>query len=196
MDSYKTITRISQGLYKEKGSKFISFAYPVESQAEIAEILTELKKEYYDARHHCYAWKLGHDGSATRVVDDGEPSSTAGRPILGQISSAEITNVLVVVVRYFGGTKLGVSGLIKAYKEAALDAITNGEIVERAIEVEVNVTFGYEQIGTIMKVIKDIQPKIVEQNFDNLSTMKLLIDKSKYELLVAKLKDIIGIIYE
>lgn len=196
MNSYKTITRVSEGLYKEKGSKFISLAYPVESVEEIAEIVANLKKEYYDARHHCYAWKLGADGSKTRTVDDGEPSSTAGRPILGQITSSEITNVLIVVIRYFGGTKLGVSGLIKAYKDAAADAITNNEIVEKAIEIEVNVTFGYEQMNAVMKAIKDTEPKIKEQNFDNLSTMKLLINKSKYDLLIAKLKDIIGVIYE
>lgn len=196
MNSYKTITRVSEGLYKEKGSKFISLAYPVESVEEIAEIVANLKKEYYDARHHCYAWKLGADGSKTRTVDDGEPSSTAGRPILGQITSSEITNVLIVVIRYFGGTKLGVSGLIKAYKDAAADAITNNEIVEKAVEIEVNVTFGYEQMNAVMKAIKDTEPKIKEQNFDNLSTMKLLINKSKYDLLIAKLKDIIGVIYE
>lgn len=196
MNSYKTITRVSEGLYKEKGSKFISLAYPVESVEEIAEIVANLKKEYYDARHHCYAWKLGADGSKTRTVDDGEPSSTAGRPILGQITSSEITNVLIVVIRYFGGTKLGVSGLIKAYKDAAADAIANNEIVEKAVEIEVNVTFGYEQMNAVMKAIKDTEPKIKEQNFDNLSTMKLLINKSKYDLLIAKLKDIIGVIYE
>lgn len=196
MNSYKTITRVSEGLYKEKGSKFISLAYPVESVEEIAEIVANLKKEYYDARHHCYAWKLGADGAKTRTVDDGEPSSTAGRPILGQITSSEITNVLIVVIRYFGGTKLGVSGLIKAYKDAAADAIANNEIVEKAVEIEVNVTFGYEQMNAVMKAIKDTEPKIKEQNFDNLSTMKLLINKSKYDLLIAKLKDIIGVIYE
>lgn len=196
MDSYKTITKISEGLYKEKGSKFISFAYPVESVEQISEIVSTLKKEYYDARHHCYAWRLEADGSKTRTVDDGEPSSTAGRPILGQIVSSEITNVLVVVIRYFGGTKLGVSGLIKAYKDAAASAIAANQIVEKAVEMEVKVTFGYEQMNYVMKVIKEIEPKISEQNFDNLSVIKLLVNKSKYNLLIAKLRDIIGVIYE
>lgn len=196
MNSYKTVEIESQGLYKEKGSKFISYAYPVESTEQIGEIVARLKKEYYDARHHCYAWRLGYDGAQTRANDDGEPSSTAGKPILGQLLSSEITNVLVVVIRYFGGTKLGVSGLIRAYKEATIDALQNNCIVEREIETFVNVTFGYEQMNSVMKVIKECEPRIVEQNFDNLSTIKLSICKARETLLLSKMGDILGVIVE
>ncbi|MFI3321727.1 MAG: YigZ family protein [Rikenellaceae bacterium] len=196
MDSYKTIEKSSEGLYKEKGSKFIAYAYPVESVDEIGEIVARLKKEYYDARHHCYAWRLGYDGKQTRANDDGEPSSTAGKPILGQLLSADITNVLVVVIRYFGGTKLGVSGLIRAYKEATIDALDNTAIVEREILSFVDVTFGYEQMNSVMKVIKDCEPKIVEQNFDNLSHIKLSICNARREILLKKMGDILGVIVE
>lgn len=122
-DLYKTIAAPAEGLYKEKGSKFISLAYPVQSEGQIKEIVAELKDKFYDARHHCYAWMLGADKKNFRANDDGEPSSTAGRPILGQIQSNDLTNILIVVIRYFGGTKLGVSGLINAYREAAADAL-------------------------------------------------------------------------
>lgn len=194
--SYKTIGKQSQGLYKEKGSKFISYAYPVESVDEIAGIVTALKKEYYDARHHCYAWRLGYDGAMTRANDDGEPSSTAGKPILGQLVSNDLTNVLVVVIRYFGGTKLGVSGLIRAYKEATIDALDSNEIVEREIETIVDVTFGYECMNQVMKVIKDCEPRIVEQDFNNLSTIKLSICNARRDMLLSKMGDILGVIVE
>ncbi len=196
MYSYKTIKESSEGLYKEKGSRFISYAYHVTSEEEITPIVQSLKKQYYDARHHCYAWRLGADGKRTRANDDGEPSSTAGRPILGQITSFELTDILIVVIRYFGGTKLGVPGLIRAYKEAAIDAIASSEIIEKTVDVYYKVTFDYEMMNRVMKVVKEISPKIVDQSFDNLSSLTLSIPKDKEQLLVGKFEDIIGIILE
>jgi uncharacterized YigZ family protein len=132
-DSYKTIKKESQGYFKDKGSKFLAFAFPVKSEEEIKEILTRLRKEHHSARHHCYAWRLGSEEITFRANDDGEPSSTAGKPILGQLLSFEVTNILIIVVRYFGGTLLGVSGLINAYKNAAADSLNNAEIIEKII---------------------------------------------------------------
>ncbi len=196
MYSYKTIEGSSVGLYKEKGSKFISFAYHITSEEDVAALIQPLKKEYYDARHHCYAWRLGADGKRTRANDDGEPSSTAGRPILGQITSYELTDILVVVIRYFGGTKLGVPGLIRAYKEATIDALNNSVIVEKSVNALYKVTFGYEMMNSVMKVVKEVEPKIVEQQFDNLSSMIMSIPKDREEVLVRKFNDIIGVILE
>lgn len=193
MDTYKTIETSGEGLYKEKGSKFLSFAYHVECESDVKEIMERLKKEYYDARHHCYAWRIGCRGEATRANDDGEPSSTAGRPILGQILSYELTNVLVVVIRYFGGTKLGVSGLILAYKEAASDALSQCGIVEKTINSTVTIHFEYVLLNSVMAIIKDLSPQIVEQVFDNDCKMVLSIRNSEYDLLVAKLEKIIGV---
>ncbi|MDX9797522.1 MAG: YigZ family protein, partial [Bacteroidales bacterium] len=133
-DTYLTIEDRAEGVYKEKGSKFISLAFPITTQEEIKEIVKDIKKEYFDAHHHCYAYILGHDKSVFRMNDDGEPSSTAGKPIYGQLLSRDLTNVLVVVVRYFGGTKLGVSGLIQAYKQASIDVLDNAKIIERTID--------------------------------------------------------------
>ncbi len=196
MYSYKTIKESSEGLYKEKGSKFISYAYHITCEEEVAPIIQSLKKQYYDARHHCFAWKLGADGKRTRAVDDGEPSSTAGKPILGQITSNDLTDILIVVIRYFGGTKLGVPGLIRAYKEAAIDAISNSEVEIKTVDVYYKVTFGYEMMNNVMKVIKEIEPKIIDQSFDNLSSIILSLPKDKEPLLVGKFEDIIGIILE
>lgn len=142
-DSYLTLAEPAEALYKEKGSKFLAYAYPVSSEEQIRECLEALRKRYYDATHHCYAWRLGADGQNYRVNDDGEPSSTAGRPILGQLLSYGVTDVLVVVVRYFGGTKLGVSGLIAAYKESAAAVLSAAQIVERTVDVRFEVEFGY-----------------------------------------------------
>lgn len=193
MDTYKTITSTTEGLYKEKGSKFISFAFHVEDEVEVKEIVERLKKEYFDARHHCYAWRIGNKGEHTRAVDDGEPSSTAGRPILGQILSRELTFVLVVVIRYFGGTKLGVSGLIQAYKEAASDALSLVEIVERTIDSTVTIRFEYILMNNVMSIIKDMSPNILEQKFDNDCVMTLSIRNSEYQILVSKLEKIMGL---
>jgi uncharacterized YigZ family protein len=154
-DTYKTIASESKGLFKDRGSRFIAIARPVSSQEEIKIILEELRREYHDARHHCYAWMLLPDRQAWRVNDDGEPSGTAGRPIMGQINSLELTNVLVVVIRYFGGTLLGVSGLINAYRSAAEDALSNARVIEKQVNESWLVTFPYTAMNDVMKVMKD-----------------------------------------
>lgn len=193
MDTYKTITSSTEGLYKEKGSKFISLSFHVENETDIKEIVDRLKKEYYDARHHCYAWRLGYHGEHTRAVDDGEPSSTAGRPILGQILSNELTNTLIVVIRYFGGTKLGVSGLIRAYKEAASDALSGALIEERTIDKELTIRFEYVLMNSVMSIIKELSPNILEQQFDNDCVMRLSIRGGEYDILTSRLEKIIGL---
>ncbi|MDF1559251.1 MAG: YigZ family protein [Bacteroidales bacterium] len=154
-DTYKTIDTETKGLFKAKGSRFIAHAIPVSSQEEIKRRLVELRKEYHDARHHCYAWVLSPDRQAWRVNDDGEPSGTAGKPILGQINSRELTNILVVVIRYFGGTLLGVSGLINAYRTAAAEALENATVSERHLTEYWLITFPYEAMNDVMKVLKE-----------------------------------------
>src|SRR5574344_2074526 len=154
-DQYKTLKNQSNGIYKEKGSKFLAFAYPVYNEDEIKQIVNEKKREFYDARHCCYSWHLGLDANNFRANDDGEPSGTAGRPIHGQILSAGLTNILIVVVRYFGGIKLGTSGLINAYKAAAADAIANAEIIDKTVNNFYRISFSYEAMNDVMKVIKD-----------------------------------------
>ncbi len=166
-DRYRSISALSTGSYRDNGSKFLAFAYPVESEEEIREKLAALRKEYFDARHHCYAWRLGLKGEPWRANDDGEPSSTAGRPILGQILSAELSDILVVVVRYFGGVKLGVPGLIKAYKTATAEALAAATVVEKTACITFRVRFGYLQMNDMMKVIKDLDLKILSQHFEN-----------------------------
>lgn len=154
-DTYKTIAAESKGLFRDRGSRFIAVARPVSSQEEIKSVLEELRKEYHDARHHCYAWMLTPDRQVWRVNDDGEPSGTAGRPIIGQINSHGLTNILVVVIRYFGGTLLGVSGLINAYRSAAEDALSNARIVEKHVMESWLVTFPYTSMNDVMKVLKE-----------------------------------------
>ncbi|MFZ5553893.1 MAG: IMPACT family protein [Bacteroidota bacterium] len=161
--TYKTIAFKSEGLYKEKGSKFIAYAFPVSSEKEIKEIVATLKKEFHDARHHCFAFRLGADMNFFRSNDDGEPSGTAGKPILGQIQSFGVTNVLIVVVRYFGGTKLGVGGLIQAYREAAKDALAKAEIIEKNVEKQYELEFSYEQLPEVMKTLKSVNAGITKQ---------------------------------
>ncbi|MBQ9436277.1 MAG: YigZ family protein [Bacteroidales bacterium] len=165
-DTYKTIATKSEGIYKEKGSKFIALAYPVTTEDEIKEIIAGLKKEYYDARHHCYAYILGPDKSAYRQNDDGEPSGTAGRPIYGQLLSKDVTNILLVVIRYFGGIKLGVSGLINAYKTAAKDALDNNTIIEKTIDEKYRVTFDYTEMNSVMQILKDPFVQINNQSYE------------------------------
>lgn len=165
-DCYKSISALSKGVYRDKGSKFLSFAYPVESEAEVKIILSGVKKEYFDARHHCYAYRIGYLGDIWRCNDDGEPSSSAGRPILGQILSNELSDILIVVVRYFGGIKLGVPGLIKAYKSASSDAIANAEIVEKIATVPFNIRFSYEKMNDVMKALKEMNVNPSDQSFD------------------------------
>ena len=166
VNSYKTIKTLSQGVFKDKGSKFISFAYPVSEQDAVKPIIDELKKKYRDASHHCYAYMIGYKRETYRVNDDGEPSGTAGKPILGQINSAGLTNVLIVVVRYFGGTLLGTSGLINAYKCAAANAINVAEITERFVKDYYQIKFPYESLSQVMKVLKEENVGITNQSFD------------------------------
>ncbi len=191
-DSYNTISAPAETIYKEKSSKFLTFAYPVTSEEEITVHLEKLRKKYYDATHHCYAWRLGARGETSRANDDGEPSSTAGKPILGRLLSLQVTNCLIVVVRYFGGTKLGVSGLIEAYGESAQEVLDEADIVERTVDVEFKISFSYIAMNGVMKCVKDMQPKIVSQDFDNLCTMELSIRESKSEMLIAKLEKVEG----
>ncbi len=165
-DTFKTISTPSEGLFKDKGSKFIAYAYPVTSEDQIKEIVQSIKKEHYSARHHCYAWRLGHEKLLFRANDDGEPSSTAGKPILGQIQSFDLTNILIVVVRYFGGTLLGVSGLINAYRNAALEAINQAEIVEKLVEKDLLIEFDYGAMNDVMKLFKDEKLPQIEPQFD------------------------------
>ncbi|TCO09201.1 putative YigZ family protein [Natronoflexus pectinivorans] len=192
-DTYKTLAQPAEGLYKEKGSKFLAFAWPVKSEVEIKDLIDQVKAKYYDARHHCYAWQLGNDGMHFRVNDDGEPSGTAGKPIHGQIKSNEITNVLILVVRYFGGTKLGTSGLIQAYKEAAADAISNGIIVERTVDKHLTIQFAYENMNDVMRVIKEIEPSIVHQDFNLRCEMVLSIRESKYQELLSRFEQLMDV---
>lgn len=189
-DNYKTIQSASEGLYKEKGSKFITYAYPVYSEEEIKEYVSELKKEYYDARHHCFAWQLGTDGKKFRANDDGEPSGTAGKPILGQIRSYELTNILVVVIRYFGGTKLGTSGLIHAYKEATIDAFQNSTIIEKTINDFYRVNFDYGVMNDIMKIMKEEAPDINKQDFNLRCSIEWNCRKSDVEKIINRLEKV------
>lgn len=170
-DCYKSISSLSKGLYKDKGSKFLSFAYPVEDENAARIIIDSIRKEYFDARHHCWAYRIGRLGEKWRANDDGEPSSTAGKPILGQILSNELSDILIVVVRYFGGTLLGTSGLIQAYREASADAIANAEIIEKVACSRYNVTFDFIQMNAVMKVLKEMKLTPTDQKFDNQCTL-------------------------
>jgi uncharacterized YigZ family protein len=165
-DIYRTIKSTSQGIFKDKGSKFFALAYPVADQESVKSIIDSLRKEYHDARHHCYAYMLGYEREVWRINDDGEPSGTAGRPILGQINSHELTNILIVVIRYFGGTLLGVPGLINAYKTAAAEAINNAEIIECTVKDYYDVTFPFESMNDVMKILKDEGSGQSDQTFD------------------------------
>lgn len=163
MDTYRTIETPVEGLFKDKGSKFLSFVFHVDTAEQAMKIVADIRKKYYDARHICYAYMLGVERTEFRVNDDGEPSGTAGRPILGQINSNELTNLLIVVVRYFGGILLGTSGLITAYKSAAANAIENAEVVEKVIETQYYVRFGYQQISYVMRTLKELNANIIQQ---------------------------------
>lgn len=191
-DHYLTLAAPAEAYNRERSSKFLSYAFPVESEEEIREALEGLRKRYFDATHHCYAWRLGPQGEQFRANDDGEPSGTAGRPILGQMLSMGVTNCLVVVVRYFGGTKLGVPGLIAAYKEATQEVLSAAEIVERTVDDRIRITFPYIAMNDVMKAVKEEQPRIEEQLFDNLCTMQLRIRRSLSERLTGKLRKVEG----
>lgn len=175
-DEYKTITEIiGEGFYSEKRSKFLAFAHHVETIDEIKDILASYRKKYYDARHVCYAYVLGADKADFRANDDGEPSSTAGKPILGQINSYDLTNVLVIVVRYYGGVNLGTGGLIVAYRTAAADALDHATIETRLVEEVITYSFPYSMMNAVMRVIKEMQPRIVSQTFDNTCSISMSI---------------------
>lgn len=187
-DTYKTIAATSQGVYKEKMSRFLSFAIPVTSSGEIKEQLEKYQKKYYDARHICWAYVLGADRSEYRSNDNGEPSGTAGKPILGQINSFELTDVLVIVVRYFGGIKLGTGGLAVAYREAAADAIRNNTPVERLVETVIHCYFEYPFLHDVMKVVKEGNAMILCQHFELECYMSLRIRLSEAENLKSRLR--------
>ncbi|WP_242927692.1 IMPACT family protein [Pontibacter vulgaris] len=189
-DTYRTIAAPSEGLYKEKGSKFIALAYPVYSEEDVKEHLTELRKKYFDARHHCYAYSLGADKSRYRANDDGEPNHSAGDPILGQIRSADLSNVLVVVVRYFGGTKLGVSGLIHAYKTATAEAIANATIIEKHETALLQVHFTYPQMNDVMGLVKEYELAVRDQQFELECQMTLEVRKKLQAELTTRLEDL------
>lgn len=195
-DSYLTIEDNAEAIFKEKSSKFLCYAYHVESEEEIVAHLERLRKQYYDATHHCYAWRLGPFGEKFRANDDGEPSSTAGKPILGQMLSREITDCLIVVVRYFGGTKLGVPGLIAAYKESAAAVIDAAKVVGRTVDTHIRIEFSYIVMNDVMRIIKEEQPTIVEQVFDNLCMMRLSIRNSRADIVEGRLRKVEGAIVE
>jgi len=188
LDEYRTIKTEGEGYYTEKRSKFLAFAHHVSSVEEIKDLLAGYRKKYYDARHVCYAYMLGPERLEFRANDDGEPSSTAGKPILGQINSQELTDILIVVVRYYGGVNLGTSGLIVAYREAAADAIAHSEIETRQVEEIVTYAFPYPMMNDVMRIVKDMQPRIVSQTYDNTCEIKLSIRKSEAEQLRNRLQ--------
>lgn len=186
-DEFLTITDTpTEGFYSEKRSKFLAFAFHVTSEEEVKQYVAEFRKKYYDARHVCWAYMLGADRTDFRANDDGEPSSTAGKPILGQINKNELTDILIIVVRYYGGVNLGTSGLIVAYRTAAAEAIANAEIVSQFVEEEVVFDFPYIMMNDVMKIIKDMSPRIISQTYDNTCEMKLSIRKSEAPMLKAK----------
>ena len=187
-DEYKTIKTEGEGYYTEKRSKFLAFVHHVSTVEEIKELLAGYRKKYYDARHVCYAYMLGAERTEFRANDDGEPSSTAGKPILGQINSNELTDILIVVVRYYGGVNLGTSGLIVAYREAAADAIAHCEIETRQVEEVITYTFSYPMMNDVMRIVKEMQPRIISQTFENTCEIKLSIRKSEAEQLRNRLE--------
>ena len=188
-DCYLSIAAPSQGLYKENGSKFLAFAYPVEQENKAQDIIADIKREYFDARHHCYAYRIGHIGDKWRMNDDGEPSSTAGRPIYGQLLSNELSDILVVVVRYFGGIKLGIPGLIRSYKSATADAIANAVIVEKIAGEFFTITFDYLQMNDVMKVLKEMNITPISQDFDLTCKMDVKVRLTQIEQFYESLKN-------
>lgn len=189
-DTYKTISGISESVFTEKRSKFIAIAIPVRSVAEIKNLLEQYQKKYYDARHVCYAYMLGPERKDFRTNDNGEPSGTAGKPILGQINSHELTDVLVIVVRYFGGIKLGTSGLIVAYRTAASQALAEATVIEKTVDDEVTVAFEYPFMNDVMRIVKEESPEIMEQSYDMDCIMTLRIRKSQMPCLRSRLEKV------
>ncbi|MEA2042883.1 MAG: YigZ family protein [Bacteroidota bacterium] len=194
--SYKTINRKSEGYFKDRGSKFYSFAFPVETEEETEKHREKLRKEYHDARHHVYAFRLGIDGKTFRASDDGEPSNSSGPPVLGQIKSDELTNILIVVVRYFGGTKLGIPGLINAYKTAAKEAIKNTKIVTKAIKAKFKFSYDYAFTNSMMSFVHAEDIQILDQNFEASCEMFVAVPLNQAKKITAKLDNTKGIAYE
>ena len=191
-DSYKSIAAPAKGLFKDNGSRFIAHAYPVETEEEVKEIVASLKKEYYDARHHVYAYRLGYKGDRFRANDDGEPSGSSGRPVLGQIDSYGLSDVLVVVVRYFGGIKLGIPGLIRAYRTSTADALENAEIIEKIASRMYRVYFGYMSMNSVMKVFKDLGLEQRNQKFDMECSMDTSVRRSLIDTFLERIEDTDG----
>ena len=187
MDSYRTIRTLAEGTYSEKRSKFLAFAMPVRSVEEVKQLVGEYQKKYYDARHVCYAYMLGAERKDFRANDNGEPSGTAGKPILGQINSNELTNIIILVVRYFGGVKLGTSGLIVAYRTAAAEAIANATIEERQVEAEYDFNFEYPLMNAVMKVVRDMEARVLSQTYDMDVQMCVSIRQGRLEELKTRL---------
>lgn len=195
-DSYLTIKGSSKGEYSEKRSKFLAFAFYVESADEVKALVQQYEREYYDARHVCYAYMLGYQRENFRAVDNGEPSGTAGKPILGQINKNELTNILIIVVRYFGGIKLGTSGLTNAYKQATIEAIANAEIEERTVDAAINITFEYPLMNEVMRVVKDFNPNIISQDFQLTCALLVSIRQGEVNNFVSRLQLIRGVTTE
>ena len=189
-DTYKTIAEPAEGTYSEKRSKFLAFAIPVRTQEEVKEWVKEYQKKYYDARHACYAYMLGHERKDFRANDNGEPSGTAGKPILGQINSNELTDILIIVVRYFGGIKLGTSGLIGAYKTAAAEAIANSTIIEKTVDDDITVYFEYPFLNDVMRIVKEEEPQVIDQVFEMDCKMTLRIRRSKLDRLCSRIEKV------
>ncbi len=191
IDSYKSISALSTGIYKDSGSKFLSFAFPVKSEEEVKSELEKIKKEYFDATHHCYAYRIGIKGEIHRMNDDGEPSSSAGRPIYGQLLSKELSDTLVIVVRYFGGTKLGIPGLIKAYKTATSEALGQATIIEKIVKERYELLFDYPDMNSIMRLLKEYNIVPRESHFDNRCSLVAEIRARDVRQFLAKLKETI-----
>ena len=190
MDSYRTISALSTGTYSEKRSMFLAFAHPVRSVEDVKVLVADYQKKYYDARHVCYAYMLGPERQDFRANDNGEPSGTAGKPILGQINSNELTDILIVVVRYFGGVKLGTSGLIVAYRQAAAEAIAAADVIEKTVDEDITFQFEYPFLNDVMRIVKEEAPHIVSQSFDNDCSMTLRIRKNAMPRLRARLEKV------
>lgn len=189
-DTYKTIAGPSEGIYREKGSKFIALAFPVETEAMVKDKLAEIQKQYFDARHHCYSYILGPNKDAYRINDNGEPSGTAGRPIHGQLLSKDLTNILVIVVRYFGGTKLGVSGLINAYKTATKEALEAASIIEKTVDELYMIRFDYTEMNNVMQILKDSYISILSQDYNEGYQIQFKVRRREADRFVSALKKV------
>lgn len=190
--SYRTIAKPSEGYFKDRGSRFIALTFPVQNETDVKEILERLRKEYHDARHHCYAWRIGIEPVFERANDDGEPSNSAGRPILNQIEKYDLTNIVIVVIRYFGGTLLGVGGLISAYRSAAENAIKAGRIIRRNVRHNYRLNFDYAQMNDVMTIIKEHQLETYDQEFELSCSMIISVDRAREEAVLGRFKQIDG----